>query len=371
MAKRLTNEVLNKLILEAISEVQQYFPSAEDRQTGLPVQYSKKARTPITNFEDSAEQFLKLLYQRKELPAVYKKQIDQFFDGQLGGVGTPSSRTKSISITGQDLSSLLSAEPEKKSWLSRFGSKVKSIFKEEYNGNIPDELLEKLILEVLEEADGVLGFSPGVSSDGVRTPSQLSRLTARKLQQEPMLTASGLLQRFLDDPKFPEKIKSEISDFLPSYAERVAAIAAAKAAASEREKQDEIPTGKMPTRPTSQYGDLPRDLPQPEKITSRAPTAKGTGTPTPYLPASNITDIPPTPEKLELPADYGMPELPPARQRLARPFLSRVPPKQQRKVSEQKIIDSLIAEVLEEMAKKGKKEPKKETKPQPKKTGKK
>lgn len=378
MAIKLTDQVLNRLIMEALEEdsglVKGQTKSAFERGTGMPINrrlYADKPETPVKrDYEDTAKQFLKLIYQRKNLPPQYKKQIDMFFKGQLGGVGAFEPEKKKglydLTLTGADFAA--DKEPEKKSWFGNLKSKVSSLFRE-HNGNIPQDVLEKLIFEVIEEAEGVTGWTGGSDDGRTRTPSQQSYFQAYKMQQDPtkLKTSADLLKLFLNDPNFPKDIKAEIKDFLPWYNKRRLDIYHAKLKDTSDEPtvkdvsdeptvkmtQDEpkvtgatiSPTVKQgfrtPIAPTTKIGEIPSDLPEPEKIAARVPTSKGMG----------FSDIRAA-----------------ARRQLAAAQRERGKQKQAA-VSEQ--IESLVAEVLAEMAKKGKKQPVKETKQQPKKTGKK
>mgnify|MGYP003341341160 CR=1 FL=1 len=320
MAKKLTNDILNRLINETIEEVQSYVPSVSAGgrrlpQTGVGLPLARNAYKPKekssapSSEEDTAIQFLKVLFQRKDVPQVFKKQIDILLNisgeypktkpqaapqkpqittltaKELGAGEPVTSTTAKIPLSGRptvDLATLPTAPTVKlpqTSWYKKLGSRIKNIFTEN-NGNIPKDILEKLILEIIEEQGGVSGFSAGGAGvETTQTPSEKSQFQAYKMGKDTdRLTPVGLLKMFYADPAFPTKIKSEVEEIL-DYIKSV------------------TPTVKLPV-------EIPADLPEPPKQPSRTPTVKGTE----YVPPTTKKPLAMGPRK-DIFAPYSGPEI--------------------------------------------------------------
>lgn len=222
---------------------------------------------------------------------------------------------------------------------------------------LTDKVLNKLIMEALEETSQTSGgsYDPSASDrqSGLPFTKKGPKLGGAVSDME------QLFNMIVSDPKVPSYIKDFATDVFIKTGSSTA-----------QEKTDT--EWDLEEVPTANIKALDRD-----ESFYTAPTAD--------LPAKDYDDLPtvkggrPTVKTSELPSPqaFGGPNKgrPPA-PTLSKPDSglfgkAKAGLKKVFGMKEQKMIESLVAEVLEEMAKKGKKQPVKDTKQQPKKTGKK
>lgn len=201
---------------------------------------------------------------------------------------------------------------------------------------LTDDTLNKLIMEALEEVVSGGAFEPSAYERGAGAPFT---------KKGPKLPgAQSELEQLLSMIQLSNKVPQDIKDF-------AAAVLISPRVSTTKMGSQRVPTPEPPASAIIPEPEVTAkmdvgDLPTP-KFTSAQMTAAAR--PTSNLPASKgPTKGRPAAPALKKPGLFGK-------------FKKAVG------LEEQKMIESLVAEVLEEMAKKGKKEPKAD----PKKTGKK